>query len=143
MENQIYKLRRVVFSLLELKAIIVGMAALNFAVIYVEAERAAGLSLCWGGPWYVFEQYSNYPLLLLVAAIGLYLGRWWGNLIAVIFSTPILFGGVTALMSPDGLLSWYWYPTSLLFQYIFAVMLFSYGIAAVGQSGLRRRATAL
>ena len=129
MENRTDRLRPGISALLQPKAIIVGLAAFNFALIYVEAKRAAGLRLCWGGPWYAFEQFSNYPLLLLIAAIGLYLGRWWGNLAAVVFSTPIIYGGVIALLSEDGLLSpWYRDWVSLLFQYVLAVAVFCYAV---------------
>jgi hypothetical protein len=78
------------WSLIDLRAIILGLALLHLMVVEVWVTRwyqAYGESPGNSRPdWLV-----NVPLLLVVASFLLLIGRWWSSLLAVICSGWVLY----------------------------------------------------
>jgi hypothetical protein len=134
MKNYLAKFPRWLCLLLQPKAVLVGVAVLNFTIIYLqakEAEEMPGIKFCFGKPWYLISYLSNFPLLLLLAAVTLYLSRWWAHLMAVAFCAPVVYQGAVsiwrALMTDSGW-GWVWYESSLSLQYILAATLMSLAV---------------
>ena len=129
--------------MLQPKAILIGVTILNFIVVYLqakEAEEAPGIKFCFGAPWYLLPLLSNFPLLLLLAAITSYLGRWWSYLMAVAFCAPIIYLGVDDIwrgLTTDSRLTWVWYEPSLLLQYVLGAALMIMAVLGLAR-GIRR-----
>ncbi len=117
-------MKSILLSLLKPKAILVGAAVFNFIVVYLKAKSVEGMMFCFGSPWYIFEMYAYFPLLLLVAALGLYVGKLWGYLTGVAFSAPIIYHLILNFVLAVSFSSWWSeieYQPGLGFQFAFAI----------------------
>lgn len=120
--------------LLQPKAVLVGVTVLNFTAVYLqakEAEEMPGIKFCFGAPWYLTPYLSNFPLLLLLAAISLYLSGRWACLMAVAFCAPVIYQGVVSnwhALTTDSGWGWVWYEPGLLLQYVLAAALMSLAV---------------
>ena len=144
MNHQVSKLRRYLAALLRPRALLVGIAVFNYVTYYIEARRLEGISSCFGEPWYRSPLWAHLPLLLLPAALSVYVGRWWGYLTAVALSAPVLYQGVVVDLSLLGIYSWLdWagHQSGLAMQYVLAAAVMSFavkGTARLMKRNLRR-----
>jgi hypothetical protein len=143
MKKYIVKAKQSLRHLLLPKAVLIGVTVLNFMMVYLqakEAEEAPGIKFCFGAPWYLTAPWENFPLLLLLAAVTLYLGRWWAYLTAVALCAPVVYQALVdtwrALMIESGW-DWMWYGLPLQFQYVLAATLT--GIAVISLAREVRR----
>ncbi|HYX72075.1 MAG TPA: hypothetical protein VE732_04835 [Nitrososphaera sp.] len=139
MKKYAVKFKRWLRLMLQPKAILIGVTILNFTVVYLqakEAEEAPGIKFCFGAPWYLLPLLSNFPLLLLLAAITSYLGRWWSYLMAVAFCAPVVYLGAVDIwrgLTTDSGLTWLWYEPLLLLQYVLAAALMSMAVSGLAR----------
>jgi hypothetical protein len=139
MKNGAVKFKWWVRLTLQPKAILVGVTILNFTVVYLqakEAEEAPGFKFCFGSPWYLSPFLSNFPLLLLLAAMTSYFGRWWSYLMAVAFCAPVVYQAALdtwrGLTTNSGL-TWVWYEPSFLLQFVLAAVLISVAVLGLAR----------
>lgn len=139
MKNYVAEFKQGLRPLLQPKAIVVGVAILNFTVVYLraeEVEEGPGFKFCFGAPWYLTAPWENFPLLLLLAAVTLYLRRWWAYMLAVAFSAPVMYQWVVdasrALMT-DSWWAWMGYGLSLQFQYALGAALISMAVTSLAR----------
>ncbi len=93
-----YRIKTALLSLLKLKAIILGIALLNFmlSLMYVrqvELESQARLREgIWPYPhhWNLLAVMQE-PFLLLMSSISLLLGRWWSYSLAILASGRVIY----------------------------------------------------
>lgn len=110
-------------SLVGLKTALFGITFCNLAVFSLEAKKVEGFEFYIGIPWYISPRFSYLPILLVVAALGLHLSRWWGYLIAVGLCATVLYVGALDLQLAYGIpLWWAWMKRDpgLLFQCVVA-----------------------
>lgn len=123
MSRVLYRLKDISSSLLQPRAMLVGLAVFNFSVFFMKASRIAGIIFCFSsGPWYRFENFGYVPLLLLIASLSLYFSKWWSYLVALMACFP-LFYRMVELFQLVGLNYWLMNMTdepSLALQLIFA-----------------------
>ena len=143
MRSKIQKMKGGIFRLLQLKAVVVGVAVSNPTLAYLEAKSVEGMMFCFGAPWYISGTFAYFPYLLLVAALGLYLGRWWGYLAAVAFSAPVLYQGLLSFFLAESFHSWHLgmrYQPGLGFQFAFAVAISCWSLTTMIRIMSQRRA---
>src|SRR5215510_14660564 len=76
-------------SFLEPTSIVVGVALLNFIVIWI-SSRNCSIGLCFLCPWYCPWTYTNAPTLLFLAASAVRFKKWLGCFVGVILSAFVL-----------------------------------------------------
>ncbi|MDQ4122801.1 MAG: hypothetical protein M3209_15290 [Acidobacteriota bacterium] len=78
------------------KSILVYLALLNF--LYVPIKFGSGCFRYWGDNWYV-------AFTVLIAAFGLWTGKWWSDITAIILSTPLVYNFVFEFLKVFGYLA--------------------------------------
>ena len=142
MKRYLARLARWLRPLLQSEAVMIGVTVLNFTLVYLWAreDEALGIPFCFGPPWYLTTYLSPLPLLLLLAAVALYLGRRWAYLAAVAFCAPAVYQGAVstwhALTTASGW-GWVWYEPSLLLQYLLAGALMGMAVFSLARGAKR------
>ena len=118
-------------SLLEPKSIVFGVTILNFALIYVMAAESMDGSFPQSRPWYAEGPLTHYPLLLLLAAMCLWLSKSWSYLLTLVLCGSVLYRGIAfashLILHPE--YSWMVSESVrdlLLFQFSLSAIIFCY-----------------
>ena len=93
-----YRVKTALLSLLKFRAIILGIALLNFmlSLMYMRQVELESQARMREGIWPYPHHWNalavmREPSLLLVASVFLLLGRWWSNLLAILASGRVIY----------------------------------------------------
>jgi hypothetical protein len=87
------RVKALLLGLFDLRSIILGISLFNFTVIWMQSAHCDDGLDCFICPWFCPWSFTNPPTLLLLAACGLRINRWWGSLIAIALTLLTLLGG--------------------------------------------------
>jgi len=130
--------RKTLNSLIEPRSILFGLAVFNFMLIWVEARNQAMSGIVGVvSPWYYPWSYVNEPTRLLLAAAFLLLAKLWSNIAAVVLAGYMVAYFVYLVIVSNVTLAQEWrylrqfepyLVGSFDSQYVFALILFSFGV---------------
>ncbi len=130
--------KSIAHSLLQPRAVLVGIAVFNFSVFSVAALRIQGFMFCFGGsPWYLFVDFGYVPLMLLIACVSLYFGRWWSYLFALLACLPLFYWMVQLRGLNHWLIYMYAQPSFAL-QVFFATAIASMSLVGLAKTVVKK-----
>ena len=142
MKSKTHKTKYNLYSLLQLKAILVGAAIFNYIAAYAAAKSVDGLVFCYGQPWYTVYRFGDFPFFLLIATLSLYIGRWWSNLFSIFFCLPIIYEFAIYCTGKNAfsiLLDQFEDEPTLALQIAFAFAILTLAVASLTKTILRRK----
>jgi hypothetical protein len=130
--------------LTDLRSILLACAIFNFVVMTVVATETR--QSCLVHPWH--EPYRDLiaPTLVLVSSLSLCVNRWWGYTVALLASGCLiglfvylfLIADLITSANSDVLVFWIEHPYFGGFQYLFAMIAFSYSAFSLRRKIVRK-----